>query len=1179
MAVSASGTFTFPTPLISGDSYSVVVASQPNLPTQTCVATANDGTVADGNVTTVVITCASQSNSAGSEVMDTVGGTAVGVLGSGLVLQDDGGDNLSVPANGSFTFKTPLAQGQPYAVTVLTPPINPYQDCAITGGSGTTGTSNISNVQVSCKTNASPAFTIGGTVTGVSSAGAVVLQDNGRDNLTITADGPFTFPIAIPSGSSYSVTSASISGQQSETCAFANASGIVAASNVANVTVTCRTNVPVSVTVSGLTGSGLVLQDNGTDNLAVSSNGKATFATALPSGNPYSITVATPPQNPTQNCKVANGTGVVEAGTTTNITVSCTTDSFSLGGTVTGVTGTLVLQINGGNNVTVNANGAFTFPTTLPSDTSYSVTVLSEPALPSETCAVANGTGIVGAANVNNIAVTCAINYFTVGGTISGLTGTGLVIQDNGGNNLAVAPGTASFTTAPVVSGATFAVTVLTQPAGQICSVTNGSGTVGASNVTNVALSCISQYSVGGNVSGLLTDATTGNTIAGLSLRDNAGAALAITTNGTFTFPALTPSGGTYTVTIASEPSGYACAVANGSGTVTTAAITTVSVSCSQIGGFLYVTNGAGGNISGFAIDANSGTLQPLTQVVATPPAANAIVASTGGGSSPSSIVEGCVASPTANYLYVANAGSSSISAFTANVNTAFVNGVGPGVPQPITLNAPANNPTSTLPVQAPSFLDFSPYYCDVLALGTLQAPSDGTASLFSTGLQTGALAANGSVFNAGTKPLAAANTYLINTYPTTSSIFVEYIADAATGYINEFEYSGGVLTPQTLPNGPVSTGTNPDAVAIVQPYGFDSTAYVYVANYGTGAAPGSISEYTADPSSGNLMPIMNPTTGAPVVANTGNGPSALAQVTFTGNLDGDDIFASYLYVANRNDATVDSYMVYPSENDSSTGTGSLIPITPVSATPTGTGPVAMSVATLPNPNYPSNSIYTTVSYMYVVNSGSNSVSGYSIDPTNGGLTPLATSPFAVGSTPTSAVTVELFTVGGSISGLTGSGLVLENDAGTSLAVPPGGTTFTFSKTPYTSGTSFNVTVLSQPAGQTCSVTNGTGTVGTGNVTSVSINCGNNSYTVGGTITGVEGNGLVLQDNDGDNLNVPPGSTAFTFATPLASGTTYAVSVQTAPTNEICIVTNGTGTVTTANVTNVSIACGSPPIQ
>jgi hypothetical protein len=57
----------------------------------------------------------------------TVGGTVAGLTGTGLVLQDNGGDNLAISASGPFTFKTAIAQSGAYAVTVSTQPSNPVQ--------------------------------------------------------------------------------------------------------------------------------------------------------------------------------------------------------------------------------------------------------------------------------------------------------------------------------------------------------------------------------------------------------------------------------------------------------------------------------------------------------------------------------------------------------------------------------------------------------------------------------------------------------------------------------------------------------------------------------------------------------------------------------------------------------------------------------------------------------------------------------------------------------------------------------------------------------------------------------------------------------------------------------------------------------------------------------------------
>jgi len=56
-----------------------------------------------------------------------------------------------------------------------------------------------------------------------------------------------------------------------------------------------------------------------------------------------------------------------------------------------------------------------------------------------------------------------------------------------------------------------------------------------------------------------------------------------------------------------------------------------------------------------------------------------------------------------------------------------------------------------------------------------------------------------------------------------------------------------------------------------------------------------------------------------------------------------------------------------------------------------------------------------------------------------------------------------------------------------------------------------------------------------------------NTYTIGGTISGLSGSGLVLQDNSSNNVAVASAATAFTFSTPIPSGGTYSVTVLTQP--------------------------------
>jgi hypothetical protein len=81
------------------------------------------------------------------------------------------------------------------------------------------------------------------------------------------------------------------------------------------------------------------------------------------------------------------------------------------------------------------------------------------------------------------------------------------------------------------------------------------------------------------------------------------------------------------------------------------------------------------------------------------------------------------------------------------------------------------------------------------------------------------------------------------------------------------------------------------------------------------------------------------------------------------------------------------------------------------------------------------------------------------------------------------------------------------------------------------------------------------------------------TYTVGGTVSGLAaGDTLILQNNGGNDLSVIANG-AFTFTTPLTTGTAYSVTVGSAPAGKTCAVTNGSGTVPGANVTNVGLAC------
>ncbi|MEI8174835.1 MAG: hypothetical protein WCG28_02695, partial [bacterium] len=116
---------------------------------------------------------------------------------------------------------------------------------------------------------------------------------------------------------------------------------------------------------------------------------------------------------------------------------------FTIGGTVSGLSGTVILQNNGVDNYSTSTNGSFTFVTAINDGSTYNVTVLTQPS--GQTCTVANSSGTVPSGNVTNVTVSCIdskilfFDDFERGdfsawdGTdlLNGLIGSTLVVQQN----------------------------------------------------------------------------------------------------------------------------------------------------------------------------------------------------------------------------------------------------------------------------------------------------------------------------------------------------------------------------------------------------------------------------------------------------------------------------------------------------------------------------------------------------------------------------------------------------------------------------------------------------------------------------------------------------------------------------------------------------------------------------
>ena len=173
--------------------------------------------VSIAGIVMVLAACGGGGSGGGDTASYTVGGTVIGLGGTGLILQDNGGDDQAISADGTFTFVTSVANGANYSVTVKTQPPATSQVCTVARGAGTVSGANVANVAVSCFTSSSSINDTGITgsqcfaagsdaLVSCSSAGAIALnaaQDGmvGRDVTSPdAADGKLGFSYSAVSG-------------------------------------------------------------------------------------------------------------------------------------------------------------------------------------------------------------------------------------------------------------------------------------------------------------------------------------------------------------------------------------------------------------------------------------------------------------------------------------------------------------------------------------------------------------------------------------------------------------------------------------------------------------------------------------------------------------------------------------------------------------------------------------------------------------------------------------------------------------------------------------------------------------------------------------------------------------------------------------------------------------------
>ncbi len=272
-------------------------------------------------------------------------------------------------------------------------------------------------------------------------------------------------------------------------------------------------------------------------------------------------------------------------------------NEFAIEGSITNLKGSdAVLQNSDAQDVTLNpGQSGFKFRTQL-AGTSYNVTLKSQPVSPTQTCTVTGGAGTV-TGPVTTISIACVSALFPVGGSVSGLTASGLTLSNNGGAPLAVPSGATSFTFAGVESGTSYSIKIATQPSGQTCIVNNADGGVFDAPITTVQVVCVTGGSplitLSGDVSGL------GN--SGLQLSLNGGAPLSVAGGASaFAFPPTAlKAGDAYDMVVVKMPTNTSCNVVRGRGVIVgTNNVTNLGLNCklagpqSQSGAFEAQING-----------------------------------------------------------------------------------------------------------------------------------------------------------------------------------------------------------------------------------------------------------------------------------------------------------------------------------------------------------------------------------------------------------------------------------------------------------------------------------------------------------------------------------------------------------------------------------------------------------
>lgn len=283
-------------------------------------------------------------------------------------------------------------------------------------------------VLTSCGKNG---FTVGGIVIGLENGEKIAIELNEMVSIGITENSEFKFSTPLPDGSFYDVKI--VSAPVGKYCSIGHNEGYINGANITNVDIVCSTDFySVGGTVTGLgVGESLVIQNNLDDDTEITTNGSFVFNDYIAFGGRYHVTILT---NGTvgKTCTVSNSNGTIVDQNISDVTITCSVNSYALGGTMVGLDAgdSIILRNNGGDDLTLTTDGAFTFTTELAHGSEYSVSIFFEPV--GKNCTVANGTGAI-TSDVDNVTIECvegdhpiiftSFTNFSAGGNLGGVRG------------------------------------------------------------------------------------------------------------------------------------------------------------------------------------------------------------------------------------------------------------------------------------------------------------------------------------------------------------------------------------------------------------------------------------------------------------------------------------------------------------------------------------------------------------------------------------------------------------------------------------------------------------------------------------------------------------------------------------------------------------------------------------